>query len=681
MATSVLYSIRDSPAAPTASSFQRLQVPSGCNLIDVKSSLKQTAKRLVPVVFSLAFELVAVSAVLLSPVPLRAQSAVHTESGPPPSSGGVFPLSQVHRGLTGTAWTVFSGSKPEAMEVEILGVLRGARGPGQDLILAQLHGAKPEYTGVVEGMSGSPVYIGNKLLGALSYRIGQFSKEPIAGITPIEQMLEVRDLPGNNLTAAAAGQNSIPGGGEASLSSDIGSSAQPSAQPAPEMNFQMMETPLVMSGFRPEAINLWQKQMAGSSLAEVAAGGVGGASSEIAGIAPGQANPELSAAAEAAMEPGSAVSAQLIRGDEEISATCTVTYIDSKRLLACGHPILQAGPISLPMTTADVVATLASPLNAFKIINTGATIGTFTQDRGAAISGNLGARAHMIPMHIAIDSPEGKRAVNVEILDLPSLTPQAMEVTLYNALLQSNDSSADSSYHVTGNIDIEGHGASPINVWAVPNDAMPAPMQAALLAGDHFTRLYTNGARQGTVREIDVHVQTVPKRMQVELESARLVSSDIVHAGDTIQLEATIRPWQQPARNVRIPITLPARLGEGNLRLLVSDAGTLDRTLNQPQFSGRQPDLDSLLAQYTREHAADRIYVSLLVPETQAGVSGNTLTSLPLSVANALEPLRSAQAAGLNGESAVVAGDAPAGGVLYGFQVINLHIEAGGGLN
>ncbi len=137
--------------------------------------------RFVPVVFSLVIAMAAVGAVLLRPAPLRAQSDTHSESGPPPSSGGVFPLSQVRRGLTGMAWTVFSGSKPEAMEVEILGVLRGARGPGQDLILAQLHGAKPEYTGVVEGMSGSPVYIGNKLLGSLSYRIGQFSKEPIAG--------------------------------------------------------------------------------------------------------------------------------------------------------------------------------------------------------------------------------------------------------------------------------------------------------------------------------------------------------------------------------------------------------------------------------------------------------------------------------------------------------------------
>jgi hypothetical protein len=132
---------------------------------------------------------------------------------------------------------------------------------------------------------------------------------------------------------------------------------------------------------------------------------------------------------------------------------------------------------------------------------------------------------------------------------------------------------------------------------------------------------------------------------------------------------------------VRITVNLPARLGTGNLRLLVSDAGTLDRTLDQPRQQTHAPDLETTLAQARREHAADRIYVSLLVPETQAGMEGQTLASLPLSVANALEPLRAAQDASLNGESAEVEADAPAGGVLSGFQVLNLRIEPGGGLN
>src|ERR1700728_4130766 len=249
-------------------------------------------------------------------------------AGPPPSNGGFFPLSQVHRGLMATAWTVFTGDKPEPMQVEILGVLRGARGPGHDMILAQLHGAKPEYTGVVAGMSGSPVYVGNKLLGSLSYRIGQFSKDPIAGITPIEQMLEVRNLPVDaartTLTAANAG----------------------AAVTADGMTFQAMETTLVMSGFRPEAIKLWQEKMAGTGLEMVAAGG--GSGSSLPG-ADGEVNGEISQVALASIVPGSAVSAQLIRGDLEISATCTVTYEDPKQLRACGHPILQSGPVSMAM--------------------------------------------------------------------------------------------------------------------------------------------------------------------------------------------------------------------------------------------------------------------------------------------------------------------------------------------
>jgi len=379
--------------------------------------------------------------------------------------------------------------------------------------------------------------------------------------------------------------------------------------------------------------------------------------------------------------PGSAVSVQLVRGDLEIAATCTVTYIDAKQLLACGHPILQAGPVSLPMTTAEVVATLASPFNGFKIVNTGDLIGAFTEDRDFAIRGVLGAKPRMIPVHIAVHQPRGERKVNVDILDLPSLTPQAVIVTLYQALLESNESTFETSYHLTGSILLDGYPPSSLDLWASAGDPTPAPMTAALMTGERFARLYSNGARQGAVRGIDLRVEAIPRRVQVELETARLVSNDLVHAGDTVVVEATIRPWQQPARNVRIPVTLPARLGAGNLRLLISDSGTLDRTLDQPRLSARPAGLETVLAQARRQHPADRIYVSLLVPESQAGMAGQTLSSLPLSVANALEPLRTEQDVNLNGESAEVAGEASVGGVLSGFQILNLHIEPGGGLN
>jgi hypothetical protein len=581
----------------------------------------------------------------------------------PPTGGGFFPLSEVHRGLKGTAWTVFTGDKPEAMEVEILGVLRGARGPGHDMILAQLLGTKPEYTGVVAGMSGSPVYIGNRLLGALSFRIGIFSKDPITGITPIEQMLEVRDLPFDRDQRTEI-RDQLP--------------QVPTAE-----NVQAMETPLVMGGFSPEAIRLWQQKMAGTGLETVAAGGMGGSSEKTA-----ETDAAPSEAAIASVVPGSAVSAQLVRGNLEIAATCTVTWIDAKELLACGHPLLQAGPVSLPMTTAEVVATLASPLNAFKIVNTGATIGAFSEDRDAAIRGVFGAKARMIPVHVRIHSQllemgtsTDEHKVNVEILDLPSLTPQAVMVVLFQSLLETNGSTAETSYHLTGSIDLDGYPSSPLDLWASAGDSMPAPMKAAFGIAGQFARLYSNGTRQGSVRSVNLDVEAIPRRVGVELEAARLVSGNMVHAGDTVVVEATLRPWRQAARNVRIAVKLPTRLVAGNVRLLVSDAGTLDRILDQPHQPSHAPNMDEALAQARRQHPADRIYVSLLAPETQAGTLGKTLVSLPLSVANTLEPMRASQDVVLNGESAELVTDEPADGVLSGFQLLTLRIEPGGGLN
>jgi hypothetical protein len=577
-------------------------------------------------------------------------------AGPPPSSVGFFPLSQVHRGLKGTAWTVFEGTVPEPMDVEILGVLRGARGPHRDLILARLHGAKPEYTGVVAGMSGSPVYIDGKLAGALSYRIGQFSKEPIAGITPIEQMLEVRDLPlrlTNETPLQIAGVGSENGG----------------------LTFAAMETPLMMSGFQPEAIELWKKQMAGTGLDVIMAGGGMSGSDTTEDFGP--------------IVPGSAVSLQLVRGDLEIAATCTVTYVDPKQLLACGHPVMQSGPVSLPMTSTEVVATLASPLNAFKIVNTGNVIGAFTEDRDAAIRGELGLKAHMIPVSISVGGPDsgagphglGPVDRKIEVLDLPSLTAQAMLVSVYQTLLQTNQSTVDTSYHVTGEIQVHGQAPVPVDAWGTPGEQMAPQLAAALGVADSFNRLYSNATRQEPMESVRLHVEAIPKDLRVDLESVRLISSSIVHAGDRVEVEATLRPWEQPARNVRIPFTVPARLEPGTLRLVVGSAAMLDRTLDAAR-PGNHTASETAVSERLRElHAADQLYVSLLLPESQASMEGSTLDSLPLSMANTLESQRSGTEVGLHGESIVVAAQAAAGGVLNGQQLLTLRVEAGGGLD
>jgi len=191
----------------------------------------------------------------------------------PPPTTSFFPLSEIHRGLRGVAYTVFEGTQPEPMDVEILGVLHDAIGPKQDMILARLHGTKPEYTGVVAGMSGSPVYIDGKLVGALAYRIGQFSKEPIAGITPIEEMLEVRDQGLRNREQEIAGIRGQGSGRRAqgAESSSLIAASGPSKSALDDKIsgselIQPMDTPLVFTGFSPEALTFWKEHASGSDL-------------------------------------------------------------------------------------------------------------------------------------------------------------------------------------------------------------------------------------------------------------------------------------------------------------------------------------------------------------------------------------------------------------------------------
>src|SRR5260370_29165576 len=298
---------------------------------------------------------------------------------PVASTPNIMPVDQLKPGMRGVAYTVFEGTKPEYMDVEVLGVIKNSNGHKGDLILVRLHGTKPEYTGVVAGMSGSPVYIDGKLVGALSYRIGQFSKEPIAGVTPIADMLEINEMDSSLPSESSA--SSKPHAETARTSSAGGSADLQSYA-----NYLTpIEAPLVFTGFSEDAVKRFASQFAAAGIVPVM--GVGGVSDA--------KQPEP-------IEPGSAVSAILVRGDMDIAATCTVTYMDADRLLACGHPLLQYGMVDLPMTKANVVATLASPLNAFKIVNGTETVGSWVQDRHNGILGHMGQSAQMIPVTLTV---------------------------------------------------------------------------------------------------------------------------------------------------------------------------------------------------------------------------------------------------------------------------------------
>ena len=561
-----------------------------------------------------------------------------------------FPLAEVKRGMKGVAYTVFEGVNPEPMQVEILGVLRDALGPGQDMILARLHGDKPEYTGVVAGMSGSPVYIDGRLVGALSYRIGQFTKEPIAGITPIESMLQVRD-----------GEVTSPVGMQRAEVKSAGFGI-PQGGGQPEM--RAMETPLVFGGFSQETVERFGDKFRAMGLTPVA--GLGGAD-------PTAVQPEP-------LVPGSAVSAVLVRGDLSMAGTCTVTYVDPKLLLACGHPITQYGPVDMPMTKAEVLTSLASPLNSFKIINTTETVGAFTEDRASAIMGRFGVQARMIPVEVEVIPPGAdKTAANTqtktlhfEVLDNRQLTPSTMLVSVYQSLQTNNTAAEEMSYRLTGEISVKGLPPVHMQGMMAQNEFFPGTINAALLVNDRFSKVYGNVMEQPVVTGLKLKAEAIPSRMTAMLESARLSRID-AHAGDEIEVEATLHPYQSEARMVRVKVKLPAELTRGPMRVVVSDGATVDRLMTRT--GTHSAGLADTVAELNRMHANDRVYVTLLDHATQAVLEGEALPGVPLSMANVLEPLKDAQKMQLTGESVVEAGSTEAGYAVSGSQVLNLLVK------
>ena len=555
------------------------------------------------------------------------------------TSQPTIPVDQIHTGMRGVAYTVFEGVKPEPMEVEVLGVLHNVNGPKGDIILVRLHGAKPEYTGVVAGMSGSPVYFDGKLAGALAFRIGEFSKEPIAGVTPIADMLEINALdksPAEEEAATkpavsnAAGKTSGPGLGSSLSSLSSGGTQDFSNYLKP------IETPLVFNGFSEDAVRQFAPQFASAGIIPVM--GAGSASEE--------KQPEP-------LERGSAVSAILVRGDMDIAATCTVTYIDPQRLLACGHPLLQFGSVDLPMDKATVLATLPSPLNAFKIVNTTEQAGVFVQDRHTGILGVFNKQPDMIPVTLSIHSAAGDKQFHYEVLNNPKLSPVAIMATVYNALHGVNEYGEEITYRLNGSISVNGFPEVGLKNMFVPaENGQPAAMAAALSLGERFTKIYDNPYNAPAVKSVKLDFELVRERRLARLESAR---TDVTEArpGDQIIVETVLAPYRGDRVVRQIPVKIPTSASKGPLRILVSDGDTLDRVGRTNPAFGRRLDLASTIALLNKEHANNRLYVSLLEADPEARVADKVMPTLPLSVMNVMEGMRGNQEMIVSGESNV----------------------------
>src|SRR3984893_8680411 len=319
--------------------------------------------------------------VLSSVLPLRA--------GENPS---VFPLGEVKPGMMGVVYTIFSSDEIERVDLEVIGILHNALGPKQDIILVELLGDKSAHTGVAAGMSGSPVYFDGKLAGALSLKLGAFTKEAIGGVTPIEDMLDV-EKSSNPPPAAGRSRVSLPGDFAQLTAAGSGPFWVP------------IDTPLITSGLYPETLAQFGTQLSRWGVATMAGGSA------------------LPTTQDGVIQAGDMVGMDLVRGDLSISAGCTVTSVEGDRILACGHPLFGFGSVKITLSRAHVLMTLASSAESTKVITTGGTIGTLTEDRQTAVMGKLGRGPSMIPVDVELATPAAEKKFHFEVVESPQLPP------------------------------------------------------------------------------------------------------------------------------------------------------------------------------------------------------------------------------------------------------------------
>jgi hypothetical protein len=538
----------------------------------------------------------------------------------------IFPLSQVQTGMKCVVYTIFTGDEIEKVDLVVLGVLHNAIGPKQDIILVQLLGEKVEHTGVVAGMSGSPVYYDGKLVGALSLKLGAFTKEAIGGVTPIENMLDVEKAPDPpaNLSAPVSATSA-----QQTNSGDAFSAAR---IPLPE-NFARqtsagagqflvpIETPLISTGLYPETIAQFSKQLSGWGMTMMA-GGTAAPSPE-----------------DAQVKPGDMVGVELIRGDLSITPGCTVTAVDHAKILACGHPIFSFGNVSMPLARAHVLTTLASAMASTKIITTGGTIGTLTQDRVTAIAGRLGDGPPMIPVDVTLVAGDAQKQFHFEVIESPQLTPLLVGLATYNGIIGNAAYGEGSTLQLDGEIAIKGHTTVQLKDLFAPTDVpVPGGFFVATDVQAIFSQIYSNPYEIPHVAGIHLRVTALPERRAATIDDA-WVEANEVRPGQTVKVKVQLRPYRGATFVQEFPITIPMQAARGPLQLVISDAETVNRTVQSlaANSQGQLPGLEELIKLMNREHQNDRLYATLLQPTPTLMVEDKIMPNAPASAINVLD--------------------------------------------
>ena len=568
---------------------------------------------------------------------------------PQTQSNETLPLDQVRPGMEGYAYTIFAGDQVEKFDLEVIGVMPNFLGPKQSIILVQLKGPKVEHTGVVAGMSGSPVYLEGKLAGALSLKLGIFTKEPIAGVTPIADVLAGGGVSAPNSSGAVQGPVSNELASRAGLQGGV--------------ELRSIETPLVFSGFQSSAIQKFSNQLDGYGLV-AAQGGTTAARPDDGKLAPGDMAGMV-----------------LVQGDVSINSACTVTAVRGDRVFLCGHPFLNLGDVQLPMARSRVLTTLSSDLASTKIVNVGGPIGTITGDHLTAVTGKLGAAPAMIPMELTTKSALGEKIVRAEIVNHPKLTPLLVAMTAFNGLTQNIVYGEGTTLKMNAEVRLKGHAPVEIENTFAPSDSLnPDGMPVALSIMSVFTRLFTNQFEAVQVEKISVHVESAVGRQSYSIESAWLEKGEAA-PGETLRLRVLVRPYRGAARIEETTIKVPDQVARGTtLRVMVSDADWMNRASRGFGFGagvgqGSPEGLDPLIALINRERRNDRVYVGLFVPSPTMLWDDKELPNVPLSQINAIDGRPAPGSVQILRESLASEGSVGMSGPVSGIISLNLPVR------
>ena len=532
----------------------------------------------------------------------------------------VFPLDQVKAGMKATAWTVFEGSEVEPVPIEIIGLWKNAWGPKQDIILAKMFG-KALRTGVAGGMSGSPVYIDGKLVGAVSLRISVFSPDAICGITPIDLMLEINQFDSSKPKDAKTPQT-LAGNQPVRVPENVLAGAM----------MQQIDTPLTFSGFHEATLQNFGAALHQMGLRPVM-GGAGGANYETKPASDWKTS----------LQPGQPIVGVLVSGDMNISGLGTVTYNDGNKVLGFGHPFFNMGPLDMPMAKGEILTVLSSSFQPNKVGNTTEIVGALRQDRHSGIQGLLGEQAETIPVTLKVRNLGAKGGVAGEkdfrfnVFVNQKWTPFLMTMTMFNSISGLNEFSDETTYKLSGKVELDGLPSLDLSGMATVSDSpMPPAIGLASWWGDKFNRLFANTLENPKLKAVNATIDLIPERRAATVESAWIEKTE-VDPGEEIALKVFVQPYRGERLSRSLKIKIPSGLSKGEHKIVLVDADTLNRAPSVAGNANRFIELSQTVNLINQERVNTQLYAVITSMKPTVYLDDKSLTSLPSSVMNVLQ--------------------------------------------